>query len=123
MQKLGNQYLVNLTINRSDDVKLLIDTGASITTLSRAAFESLNSFDEAEKRDRRAFRTAGGVVMGTVYSFPEVSLGAYLMKNIQIAVLDFDTNREIDGLLGMNVLEQFRFQIDQENTRLILSRE
>ena len=61
--------------------------------------------------------------MGTVYSFPEVSLGAYLMKNIQIAVLDFDTNREIDGLLGMNVLGQFRFQIDQENTRLILSRE
>jgi len=123
LQKLGNQYLVNLTINRSDDVKLLIDTGASITTLSRAAFESLNSFDEAEKRDRRAFRTAGGVVMGTVYSFPEVSLGAYLMKNTQIAVLDFDTNREIDGLLGMNVLGQFRFQIDQENTRLLLSRE
>ena len=61
--------------------------------------------------------------MGTVYSFPEVGLGAYLMKNTQIAVLDFDTNREIDGLLGMNVLGQFRFQIDQENTRLILSRE
>ena len=67
--------------------------------------------------------SASGVVMGTVYSVPELSLGPYLMKNTRIAVLDFDVSRDIDGLLGMNVLGQFRFQIDQENARLLLSRE
>ena len=45
------------------------------------------------------------------------------MNNTQIAVLEFDMNQGVDGLLGMNVLGQFRFQIDQENTQLLLSRE
>ncbi len=121
LEKLGNQFLANLTINRQDQIKLLIDTGASITTLSRSSFDSLITNGDAVEQDRRVFRTASGVVMGTVYTVSDLDLGPYRLKNTQIAVLDFDTNRNIDGLLGMNVLGQFRFQIDQENTRLILS--
>ena len=121
LEKRGNQYLVNLTVNRQDGVKLLIDTGASITTLSRASFDSLTTNGDAEEIDRRVFRTAGGVVMGTVYSVPELGLGPYLIKNTQIAVIDFDVSRGFDGLLGMNILGQFRFQIDQENANLLLS--
>jgi len=122
LQKRGNQYLVDLTLNRQDEVKLLIDTGASITALTRASFNSLTTFGELIELDRRVFRTAGGVVMGTVYSVPQLSLGPYSMKDTKIAVLDYDTNSGIDGLLGMNVLGQFRFQIDQENTSLLLSK-
>jgi len=121
LEKRGNQYLVNLTVNRQDGVKLLIDTGASITTLSRSSFDSLTTNGDVEEIDRRVFRTAGGVVMGTVYSVPELSLGPYLIRNTQIAVIDFDVSRGFDGLLGMNVLGQFRFQIDQENANLLLS--
>ena len=123
LQKLGNQYLVDLTVNRQDEVKLLIDTGASITTLSRSSFDSLTTNGDAVVQDRRVFRTASGVVMGTVYSVPQLSLGPYVLNNTQIAVLDFDVSRNIDGLLGMNVLGQFRFQIDQENARLLLNRQ
>ena len=121
LEKRGNQYLVDLTVNRRDDVKLLIDTGASITTLSRASFDTLTTGEEAEIVGRRVFRTAGGVIMGTVYSVPELRLGSYVITNSQIAVIDFDTSRGFDGLLGMNVLGQFRFQIDQDNAKLLLS--
>jgi len=122
LQKLGNQYTVDLTINRQDDIKLLIDTGASMTTLSRVKFDSLITSGEATLKDRRVFRTASGVVMGTVYSVSELSIGPYSLENTQIAVLDFDVSRNFDGLLGMNVLGKFRFQIDQENAQLLLNR-
>ena len=89
--------------------------------MSRASFDSLTTNGDAEEIDRRVFRTAGGVVMGTVYSVPELGLGPYLIKNTQIAVIDFDVSRGFDGLLGMNILGQFRFQIDQENANLLLS--
>ena len=69
------------------------------------------------------FRTAGGVAQGTVYSVPELTLGTYQLTDTQIAVLDFELKPGVDGLLGMNILGQFRFQIDQENASLLLSRE
>ena len=123
LQQAGNQYLVDLTVNRQSNVRLLIDTGASMTTLTRSSFESLNIDNDAVKLDRRVFRTANGLIQGTVYSVPELSIGPFLMNDTQIAVLEFDMNEGVDGLLGMNVLGQFRFQIDQENIQLLLSRE
>ncbi len=92
-----------------------------MTAMSSASFHSLGISADAEERDRRVFRTAGGVVMGTVYRVPELTMGPYVLKNTDVAVIDFPTHREIDGLLGMNILGQFRFQIDQENARLRLS--
>lgn len=121
LEKAGNQFLVNMTDNGQGSVKLLVDTGASMTVVSIASFDSLNVNGDAIQQERRVFQTAGGVVMGTVYSMPELRLGPYLLKNTQVAVIDFGTDRNIDGLLGMNILGQFRFQLDQENSRLLLS--
>ncbi len=122
LQQRGNQYLVDLTINRQDTVKLLIDTGASMTTLSQASFYALRSSGAAIEQERRIFHTASGVAQGTVYLMPEINLGSYLLTNTKVAVLDFSSVQDIDGLLGMNVLGQFRFQIDQENRKLLLNR-
>lgn len=121
LQRVGNQYAVALGNNRTENINLLIDTGASMTAMSSASFNAFGISADAEAQDRRVFRTAGGVVMGTVYVVPELQLGPFQLRNTRIAVIDFETPREIDGLLGMNILGQFRFQIDQENSRLNLS--
>ena len=121
LQKAGNQFLVDLKNNRQDSVKLLIDTGASMTAMSRASFDLLNTNGDAIQQDTRIFRTANGPTTGTVFTVPELILGSYLLRNTQVAVINFSADRSIDGLLGMNILGQFRFQIDQENARLLLS--
>ncbi len=122
LQKLGNQYAVNLGNARRDNVKLLIDTGASMTAVSRESFDTINAGGDAVEQDRRVFRTANGLVQATVYSVPELILGPHRLENTQIAVIDFGTHRGIGGLLGMNILGQFRFQIDQEKSQLLLSK-
>lgn len=121
LQKVGNQYAVNLSNARQDSVTLLIDTGASMTAMSLDAFNKLNYSGEAVEQDRRVFRTASGVVQGTVFSVPELILGKHRLENTQIAVIDFGREQGIEGLLGMNILGQFRFQIDQERSQLLLS--
>jgi len=121
LQKLGNQYAVNLENSQRDSVNLLIDTGASMTAMSRESFSSFNANGDAVEVDRRVFNTANGLVQATVFVVPELSLGPYRLKNTQIAVIEFGSSRGIDGLLGMNILGQFRFQIDQENSQLLLS--
>jgi len=122
LQKLGNQYAVNLDNSRRDSVTLLIDTGASMTAISRDSFNTLNASGDAVEQDRRVFRTANGLVQATVFSIPELSLGPHRLEDTQIAVIDFDNSRGIDGLLGMNILGQFRFQIDQDSSQLLLSK-
>lgn len=122
LQKLGNQYAVNLDNNRQDSLNLLIDTGASMTAVSRDSFNTLNASGDAVEQDRRVFRTANGLVQATVFVVPELSLGPHRLENTQIAVIDFDTSRGIDGLLGMNILGQFRFHIDQDSSQLLLSK-
>lgn len=120
LQKLGNQYAVTLDNNRQDSVKLLIDTGASMTAVSRESFNTLNASGDAVEQDRRVFHTANGLVQATVYSVPELSLGPQRLENTQIAVIDSKFSRGIDGLLGMNILGQFRFHIDQKSAQLLL---
>jgi hypothetical protein len=44
-----------------------------------------------------------------------------MLNDAQIAVLDFKMPEGVDGLLGMNVLEHFRFHIDQEKQLLYLA--
>jgi len=122
LERHRNQFLAVLSNGVDNSVRLLIDTGASMTAMSSTAFNTLNADGEAQLQDSRVFRTAGGLVMGTVYSFAELTFGPYQVKDVQVAVIDFDTGRTFDGLLGMNILGQFRFQIDQENSRLLLSR-
>lgn len=122
LQKLGNQYAVNLDNSRQDSVKLLIDTGASMTAISRDSFDTLNATGDAVEQDRRVFRTANGLVQATVFLIPELSLGPHRLEDTQVAVIEFDNSRGIDGLLGMNILGQFRFQIDQDSLQLLLSK-
>jgi len=122
LQKLGNQYAVPLGNNQQDSVKLLIDTGASMTAVSSESFNTLNASGDAVVQDRRVFRTANGLVQATVFVVPELSLGPYRLENTQIAVIDFESGRDIDGLLGMNILGQFRFHIDQDNSQLLLTK-
>jgi len=121
LQQLGNQYLVDLQINRRDKVTLLIDTGASMTTLSRSAFSSLSTRTKAVAVGTRIFQTANGITKGTVYAVDQLRLGSFQLNNTHIAVLDFSLSPGVDGLLGMNVLGQFHFQIDQDNVSLLVN--
>ncbi len=122
LQQLGNQFLVDLGINQRDKVTLLIDTGASMTTLSRAAFDSISNTRRVRKIGTRLFQTANGVTKGSVYKVEQLSLGSFQLNNMNIAVLDFTLSPGVDGLLGMNVLGQFRFQLDHEKGNLLLSK-
>jgi clan AA aspartic protease (TIGR02281 family) len=116
----GNQYLTNLEIEEST-VALLIDTGASMTTLSQAAFHVLSTKHTFNLMGQRMFSTANGIAKGDIYRVERLKLGKFTLNGSQLAVLNFTMPAGVDGLLGMNVLAQFRFHIDQEKQLLYLA--
>ena len=121
LKKQRNQFLVQVEIN-GKDATLMIDTGASMTTLSQDAFEKMNDKHRFTLQGPRMFTTANGVVKGTVYRADTFGLGRFQLKDVQIAVLDFKMTEDLNGLLGMNILSNFRFYIDQNKALIYLSK-
>ena len=120
LARRGNQYLVDLEI-QGTAVALLIDTGASMTTLSQQAFQTLSINHNFDLLGQRMFNTANGIAKGNIYQVDSLTLGRFTLAGIQIAVLDFSMSGGVDGLLGMNILANFRFHIDQETQMLYLA--
>ncbi|MEE8059692.1 MAG: retropepsin-like aspartic protease [Pseudomonadales bacterium] len=116
----GNHFLIKATLNDVDEVTLLLDTGASVTSLAQTSFNQLSRQRDFEEIGIHLFNTANGVTRGTIYRSSAFSLGENTLQNIDIAVLDFQMADGIDGLLGMNVLRNFRFDIDQDKRLLYL---
>lgn len=119
LTRRGDHFLVAMSINDTSQVNLLIDTGASVTTLSRESFDQLgrNGFGY---RGARLFNTVNGMTQGEVYETTSVTLGNTRIRALEIAVLDYTSAGGVDGLLGMNVLRNFHFEIDQDNGVLYL---
>jgi|GEM_PF-6787628 len=122
MRKVGHHYLLPLLTARGGKVNLMLDTGASTTLLSTRAFERFTANYPAQYLGPRIFNTANGLAKGHAYRIPSITFGPFQLSQLEVSVSDNDFGSEFDGLLGMNVLQQFTFQIDQDSSELLLSR-
>ncbi len=121
IDRLRDHYLVDVEFNDSSKLTLVIDTGASITTLSSESFRELPRYD-FELLGSRMFNTANGLTRGDVYRARSFRIGAHRLEGLTVAVLPYRADARNDGLLGMNVLRNFRFEIDQDQSALFLER-
>jgi len=119
VKRHGEHFLVASSLNGGVPLNLIIDTGASLTTLSRASFTRMSGAD-FQCQGSRLFNTANGLTQGEVYRAASISMGDTSVDNLNIAVLDYNPSAGVDGLLGMNVLRNYRFEIDQDRELLYL---
>ncbi len=116
----GNHYIVVASTQDKSQPRLLIDTGASLTTLPNTLLKELKRKKMAHRVNHTQLKTASGFVFAPIYRVKELHLGQYIVKDLEVAGLELDY-ASAEGLLGMNVLGQFHFQIDQDRNYLILS--
>ena len=116
----GQHFLVDASPGNAGSLRLLIDTGASMTMVSSGTLQRQG----ARYRDTgqsRIFNTANGPVRAPIYILETLSIGDWAVEQLEIGVLDLGGQAGIDGLLGMNFLKHFRFFIDQNESMLRLS--
>jgi clan AA aspartic protease (TIGR02281 family) len=85
-------------------LRLLVDTGATTTALSRERALSLAAEPAGE---RVRVRTAGGLVAAEIYRLRDVEVGPLYLEVLPVLVLDQPLPDGVDGLLGMDVLGRF----------------
>ena len=115
----GSSFLIDTDIERNP-ARLLLDTGASITSLSSDLIRRLKLQDTG-----RSIRlsTANGITNARLYKVNELSLGNVKLKKMIIAEIALSSRSSFEGLLGTDALNQlspeYNYIIDNQKAALI----
>ncbi|MDH5302358.1 MAG: retroviral-like aspartic protease family protein, partial [Gammaproteobacteria bacterium] len=118
LQRQGGHFLLPVTLDGRTEASLLIDTGATMTVL-RPQVLARAGYGPAQAQTTRRFSTANGLTDGQIFQLDEFSLGGVRLPGLSVVGLELG-ELQADGLLGMDVLGQFQFQIEQEQNQLRL---
>lgn len=104
LERHGGALHVRATV-AGRPVRMLVDTGATTTAISRAGAAALGSTPTGE---RVRVRTAAGMVEADVHRVDDLRIGDLHIDALPVIVLDGPLPQDVDGLLGMDVLERFQ---------------
>jgi clan AA aspartic protease (TIGR02281 family) len=106
---------------QGQNFEFLIDTGAAYTALSKelAAFLSIRIHPSQTILIAPA---QGNTFKVPLLTIAELRIGGFRLLNVTAIILEFPPLLKIDGLLGMNVLRQFRITIEADTGHLVLRR-
>ena len=119
LKQFGNQYVVAATLS-SNPVALLIDTGASVTAISKQYFDNLSNRYKTNYLGRFSIGTAAGNIKASMYQFQELTINHVTVQNLPVMILPMQSINNADGLLGMNFLREFDFKIDQRQSVMFI---
>ncbi|HSC69532.1 MAG TPA: tetratricopeptide repeat protein [Cellvibrio sp.] len=115
--RFGTQFLVPVKIE-GESVKLLLDTGASISGLSTDFLNSHYAMVKSPKPIQ--LNTANGSVESYLFVVDTFTIESITFNKHMLARLPMDNVEHFDGLLGVDILGRFDFVIDQNKAILRL---
>ncbi|MBI2002291.1 MAG: retroviral-like aspartic protease family protein [candidate division NC10 bacterium] len=118
----GRSLVVEASLNGRRAGRFLLDTGASVTVISRRLAQEAGA-DVNPDAPRITLHTANGPVQAPLTTVASLRVGGLEVSHVLVAIHDLPgVNREIDGLLGMSFLRHFRVTIDPDRGALTLDR-
>ena len=120
LRRQGHHFVVDGKLGDTDSIRLMIDTGASMTIITPDIVEQSKRFLRRTGKVG-VFETANGPVRAPIYSLDSLTLGDWQVRKLEVGVLALEGHSGLDGLLGMNFLRHFQFFIDQNQGVLRLA--
>lgn len=101
------------------DMSILVDTGASVTTISNFILSGIGC---TEAGKAVVITTASGTEQVYAKTLPKIKIGELELTDVEVYAHDFPEGNFSDGVLGMNVLEQFNFTVNLDDNVIELRR-
>lgn len=119
---IGNTVLVPVTLvyrGREADVRLVLDTGASVTMIKTEIADQLN-INLSGARKMRMQVAGGAVVTAHLVTLNSITVGPHEKSNALVSVLPHRGPAvPYDGLLGMDVLRGVKFNVDFDKQMIV----
>jgi clan AA aspartic protease (TIGR02281 family) len=123
LQRVGHLFVVDAIVDGQRHARLIVDTGASHTLLSKTVVRDLGYHRMEAISPPAMLNTAAGPVAAQLIRAGSIRLSSADIYDIQVAVHDLpDAPDGVEGLLGMNVLGQFLVTLDADKAQLRLQR-
>src|SRR4029453_5585556 len=108
----GGVLLVPVKVQERD-FDLLVDTGAAYTALSKGVI-ALLAIPSDPRRTVNIVAIHSGILRVPVVIITELRIGGLRIANVTAVVLALSPALKFDGILGMNLLQQFRVTVETD---------
>lgn len=105
--------------NRYRNMSILLDTGASVTTISDFILTSLGNINSGKEI---RVTTASSTILVQTKKIAKIRLGSIELMDVEVYAHDFPDECFSDGVLGMNILEQFNFKVNLDENIIELDK-
>jgi predicted aspartyl protease/tetratricopeptide (TPR) repeat protein len=118
---VDGHVVVPVVFNGFLEARVLVDTGAGITVLSRELAQRLQLAEEPGHGI--TLKTMAVDIQAQLATLDSIQVGDLIENNFRVAISDLPSGeeRKFDAILGMDLLNKYKVQIDSENSRLVLS--
>lgn len=115
--------LVNIEIDNKYSLKMILDTGATNTTIDSNALYLLG-YDLKDNIGSVEIETANGIIVTEVFELNRFSSLGLTKNKFQVQVYDFLAHgifSDYNGLLGLDFLEKSKFCVDTTENTITIS--
>jgi hypothetical protein len=112
----GASVIVPVIFNSTLRANLALDTGATITVVSRRIASTLALSTIGVSK----VGTVAGVITVPVVRVGSLKVGDAQVHDLVVSVHDFSTDARVEGLLGLDFLKHFHVSLDPRRSLLIL---
>ena len=109
---------LSAVLNRDTNQDFIVDTGASMVTIPRSTAEYLGLAVD-ERNPMRRVVTANGIKYAPEVTLYSITIDGWEVNDVRALVLDIPDQPGL-GLLGLNFLQNFRVDMNQEQGVLLL---
>jgi clan AA aspartic protease (TIGR02281 family) len=118
LQEDDRALILKARLDQSQTVRLLVDTGATYTTISDELAQKLGYSTAAAPKV--SINTANGKIRLPRIRLRSLALNGYTVHNVEATVMPMPKNASFSGLLGLSFIRRYRITIDPEAQRLII---
>jgi predicted aspartyl protease len=117
----NNHILFRGTVNDSDSLWFILDTGAMGNVLNRSTVDRLGlTVAEGAEAHGAGGRVAAGIVSGATIRLPGVELPATMLVAIPLDQVALKSGHPCDGVIGAPFFDRAVVEVDYARSRLVL---
>lgn len=113
--------VIEAIINDKVEVMMMVDTGATLTVISKEVAERLEIDYDKLKEDVKLIGVSGQSLSAKFIILKSIKIGDVEGKNIEAVIVKDKTFKDVDGFLGMSFLKKFSFSMDKKKQSLVFN--